>query len=236
MMFPAEDVLNSFSCSRASGSETRAGVHVRVLPMPPDHPCHRCIRPLSPGRLQNRVLQHTWIAGDLSRWQRRCSALGEACVRQQSRCAGVHSNPMPPKSGTERAAIELTSLLTPVCRRTRDHHAAKSPDRGGSGQRRPRGVPCPAPGLAFAVCWCTHTHTACSVRVVLLLEQQMHLQPLSSPALCFINLCVCVSVGGVLPCNRSPPILRKYTCCCAQERSARRSARTARSIGAFGFQ
>ena len=108
----------------SSGSETRAGVHVRVLPMPPDHPCHRCIRPLSPGRLQNRVLQHTWIAGSGAPYrQRRRSALAEVCGGAAQPCSRRPQQPDATEerrgSGNQRVDFLLLSLPTPVCRRTR---------------------------------------------------------------------------------------------------------------------
>jgi hypothetical protein len=111
--------------------------------MPPiRHPCRRRIQLFSPPQPPEL---HACIAGDLSRWQRRCSALGEACVRRQIR-AGVLSKP----DATE--ASELTA--------TPPSQADKGPSCcrrfwGGLGPTL-RGVACPWPCLC---CLLVHSHT-----------------------------------------------------------------------------
>ena len=119
-----------------SGSETRAGVHVRGRPMPPiRHPCLGCIRPFSPCRPQ--------ISENCCNTPGSLVSLGAACavperhVRGSRAVQASSANPMPPKSGTERAAIELTSRSSPsrlLCAGGQDHHATE--ERRGTGIHR----------------------------------------------------------------------------------------------------
>ena len=174
-------------------------VHVRDLPMPPiRHPCHGRIRRFCP---RPSPELHAWIAGDLSRWQRRCSALGEACVRQQIR-AGVLSKP-----GCHRSQrVDCYSSLTGGQRTIMLQKILGGPRADAERCGMPLALP-----LLFVGAL---THTACSRCVWSCFLSNTCID---SPALCSINLCVCVCVrqwcASMQSLTAHSQEIRRVSCC-----------------------